>query len=218
MISTQDITVLSTVAIFFVNAALAMLLTKSYIDNKKSRNYLIWSAALRFFAIAIILEIMFAFGLYSTFLAKIYLLAIAMPILAFSLGYIQFIKSAKLKQAYYYYCIAISFLFIYILYLANIGNLISNYVVYGKLPFLVYAAASLITLSASAVLFMIALLYYKRKKDAKILAIIPGIAIFWIVNIIHISISLLFVYYLQLLAIMLIWIGLVGFSKVKEYA
>lgn len=217
MSDAQFAAVVSTIVIFLVNALLAMLLTKSYMENRKSRSYLIWSAGLRFFAIAIILEIMFAFGVYSSFLVRIYLLAIAIPILAFSIGHMQFIKSGRIKQYYYYYCTAISFLLIYTLFTSNIGNIINNYVVYGALPFAVYAASALITLSASAVLFFIALLYYKRKREIRMLAIIPGIVVYWMVNIIHIEVSQLFIYYLQLLAIMLIWIGVVSFSKMKEY-
>lgn len=216
MLSTQFAAIASTIFIFLVNALLAMLLTKFYIE-KKARSYLIWSAGLRFFAIAVILEMLFAFGVYSQFLVKVYLLAIAMPILAFSLGHIQFIKSERAKKFYYYYCIAAAFFLIYALFASDIGNIFTNYVVYGKLPFLVFVATSIITLSSSAVLFMVALLYYVRKKDPKMLAIIPGIAVFWTINIIHIAVSQLFIYYLDLLAIILIWIGLTAFTKIKEY-
>ncbi|MGD0728949.1 MAG: hypothetical protein ABR981_02635 [Candidatus Micrarchaeaceae archaeon] len=215
MINAQITTIVSTMFIFLVAALLSVLLTRFYLKNKKNVSYLLWSAGLRFFAIAVLLEIMFAFGIKSDFLIKIYLLTITLPILAISLGHIQFIKSEKLKKYYYYFCILAALFLIAALCVTNVSALLSNYIVYGKLSGLVYISSSIITLGASAVLFMVALLYYKQ--DKKVLAIIPGIIVFWIVNIIHITISNIFIYYLDLLAIILIWLGIIGFTKIKEY-
>ena len=92
---------------FVINALLALFLTKFYIKDK-SISYLIWSSGFRFFAIAVLLELLFAFGVYSSFVCSVYLFSVAMPLLAFSMGHMQFVKSKKLKQSYYYYCIAIS--------------------------------------------------------------------------------------------------------------
>ena len=208
--------IVSTILIFLVNALLALLLTRYYIQDKKNVSYLLWSAGLRFFAIAVILEILFAFGVYSDFLVKVYLFTIAMPLLAFSLGHIQFVKSERIKKYYYYYCIAFAFFLLYALYTSNVSNLLTNYVVYGRLPQLVYLGSSILTLSASAVLFLVAFGLYSKRKEKLFLAIIPGVIVFWVANIIHIEISQLFIYYLDLLAIIFIWLALVGFTKIRK--
>jgi hypothetical protein len=217
MVPLQLFAIISTIIIFVVNALLAMLLARFYIQNKKNISYLIWSSGLRFFAIAIILEILFAFGVYSTFLAQVYLFAITMPLLAFSIGHIQFIKSAKIKRSYYYYSILFSLVLLYSLFSSSIGNIYNNYIVYGNLPLFPFVASLIITVSSAFVIFGVAISYYMQKKNPKILAIIPGVIIFSIVNILHLQILQLFAYYIQLLGVLLIWLGFIGFIGIKEY-
>ncbi len=217
MAQTQLFAILSTIIIFVVNALLAMMLARFYIKSRKSISYLIWSSGLRFFAIAIILEIFFAFGIYSDFLAKVYLFAISMPLLAFSIGHIQFVKSSRKKKYYYYYSIACTLLLLYALFSSNIGNIYNNYTLYGNLPIFAFIPSLIIALSSSLVLFCVAIIHYAKKKEKKMLAIIPGVIVFCAVNVFHFQILQLFTYYVQLLGIMLIWLGFIGFDKIKEY-
>jgi hypothetical protein len=217
MAALQLFAIISTLIVFVVNAMLAMLLAKFYIKNKKNISYLIWSSGLRFFAIAIILEILFAFGVYSTFLAQVYLFAITMPLLAFSIGHIQFVKNNRIKRYYYYYSVLFSLLLLYSLFSSSIGSIYSNYIVYGNLPLFPFVATLIITVSSAAVLFGVAISYYIKTKRAKMLAIIPGVVAFCIVNILHFQVLQLFAYYIQLLGVLLIWLGFIGFIGIKEY-
>lgn len=217
MNSIQLFAIVSAIIVFLVNALLALLLTRFYLKDKKSISYLVWSAGLRFFAIAVILEILFAFGVYSDFLAKVYLFAITMPILAFSIGHLQFIKSSRPKKYYYYYLIALSLLLLYALFSSTMSSIFNNYIVYGSIPLFPFVVSLIITISSSVVLFYVAISYYIRDKNIKILAIIPGVIIFCIVNILHLQILQLFAYYMQLLGILLMWLGFVGFTKIREY-
>lgn len=209
--------IFSATALFLVNAILALLLARLYMLNRKSISYLIWSSGLRFFAIAIILEIMFAFGVYSDFLAKLYLFAVSMPLLAFSIGHMQFIRANSIKRYYYYYSIAISLLLLYTLVSSGTLGIYRDYVVYGSLPIQITLASVLLALSSCFVIFIVAISYSARKKDRKMLAIIPGVVAFLFINVIHLQILQMFTYYLQILGIIFIWLGIVGFSGVKEY-
>jgi hypothetical protein len=215
---TQFIAIASTLMIFIVNALLALLLGRVYTSDRKKISYLTWSSGMRLFAIAILLELLFAFGVYSDFLAKVYLFAIAMPLLIFSIGYMQFVKSAVAKKLYYYYCIAIAFLFLFVVTTSNFGNIFQNYTIYGNFPVPVLIVSLIIGITTGAVSIAIALKYYGIKKGWKILMIIPGIALFFLNNVIHLPfISPVSLYYYQILGIIFIWLGLTGFANIKEY-
>ncbi len=213
----QFIAIISTLVLFFANAALAMLLGRIYL-KERSISSLIWSSGMRIFAIAVLLELLFAFGVYSSFLGSLYLFAIAMPLLAFSIGYMQFIKSKIAKQFYYYYCIGLAFLLLYLVFSTSIDSIFQNYAIYGSIPFSISIISLLIGLSSIIVLSAIAIVYYMMKRNLKILAIIPGALLFFLNNVIHFAaLSPLLLYYYQLLGIILIWLGFVGFSSLKEY-
>lgn len=213
----QLFAIASTIIVFLVNALLAMLLARFYIKNNKSISYLIWSSGLRFFAIAIILEILFSFGVYSTFLAQVYLFAITMPLLAFSVGHIQFVKASSIKRYYYYYSIFFSLVLICAIFSSKIGSIFNDYVVYGSLPAFPFIATLIITVSSSIVIFWVALSSYMETKKGKILAIIPGVILFCFLNIIHPNVLPLLAYYLQLLGVLLIWLGFIGMVGIREY-
>ncbi|MGI0100357.1 MAG: hypothetical protein ACREBH_01365 [Candidatus Micrarchaeaceae archaeon] len=212
----QIIAILSTLVVFVVSALLAAFLTKLYIDDRKNISYLVWAAALRFFSISVILEILFSFGVYSDFLVKIYLFAAAMPLLVFSAGHIQFIRSEKAKQAYYYCISALAFILLGALFVSNISNPITNYVVHANLPLLALIPASIIAASSSIVLFYIGIKEYMSRKDLKILAIIPGALAFWGANFYSFSYSPILLYYFEILGIMLIWLGIAGLSPKRK--
>ncbi len=217
MISTRLVSIVLTFAIFLANAVLAMLLARLYVKGK-SISSLIWSTGMRIFAIAIILELLFAFGVYSGFLARVYLFAIAMPLLAFGIGHMQFVKSKRIKQAYYYYNIALAFILIYALYASNIGSIFNGYEVYGVLPLSVTVLSLVIAASALIVVSFVAVKDYVARKNPKVLAIIPGAVLFLLNDALHFATaSPLMLYYYQLLGIALVWIGFVGLVGVREY-
>ena len=49
------------------------------------------------------------------------------------------------------------------------------------------------------------------------LAIIPGVILFFLNDVVVAAVSPVLLYYYQLLGIILIWLGIVGFLGVKEY-
>lgn len=217
MAGMQILAIILALAIFLVNAVLAMLLARFYLKGK-SISSLIWSSGMRIFAIAALLELLFAFGVYSEFLAKVYLFAIAMPLLAFSVGHMQFVRSKAAKQIYYYYCTALAFILLYALYAASIGSIFNGYEIYGALPLSVTVMSLIIAASALAVLSFVALKDYISRKRLKVLAILPGAILFLLNNALHFAaMPPLMLYYSQLLGIALIWVGFVGFVGAKEY-
>ena len=216
MATLQIISLVSTLVIFVVSALLAALLTRLYADDKNNISYLVWSAGLRFFSVAVILEILFSFGVYSDFLAKVYIFAMIMPLLAFSIGHIQYVKSEKTKQAYYYYSTFTAFFLLGSLLTSNIGNWSSGYAVYGSLPFVPLLFAAIIVVSSSIVLAYMSISSYISGKRAASLLIIPGAMVFGFINTVHISGPAMLAYYLELFGIMLLWLGIAGISRNKK--
>ncbi len=205
-----------TLAIFLVNALLAYLLSRLYVSNRKSMSYLIWSSGLRLFAISAILELLFSFGVFSDFLAKVYIFTIAMPVLVFSIGYLQFIKSSAAKRYYYYYSTIMALLFAGSLF-ASRWTALQQSVSYGLLPPVPLALLAMIAFSSSIILSCIAISNYAKARRGAMLAIIPGILVFYAVSILNLQILQLYSYYLELLGIGLIWVGFVAFSGIREY-
>jgi len=217
MAEAQLTAIILTLAIFLVNAVLAMLLARFYLKGR-SISSLIWSSGMRIFAIAVLLELLFAFGVYSEFLAKVYLFAIAMPLLAFSVGHMQFVRSKAAKRLYYYYCTALAFILLYALYAANIGSIFNGYEVYGTMPLQVTALSLVIAVSSLAVLSFVAIRNYIARKRLRVLAIIPGAVLFLLNSVLHFAaMPPLSLYYYQLLGIALVWIGFVSLVGVREW-
>jgi hypothetical protein len=217
MAEAQLTAIILTLAIFLVNAVLAMLLARFYLKGR-SISSLIWSSGMRIFAIAVLLELLFAFGVYSEFLAKVYLFAIAMPLLAFSIGHMQFVRSKAAKRLYYYYCTALAFVLLYALYAANIGSIFNGYEIYGAMPLLVTLLSLATAVSSLAVISFVAVKDYITRRQPKVLAIIPGAVLFLMNDALHFAaVSPMVLYYYQLLGIALVWVGFVGLVGVKEY-
>ena len=69
MLVEQSLALFSTGLIFVLSAILAAYLTMNYVA-KKTRSLLYWSAGMWVFAISVMLEIVFALGIYSQPLIK----------------------------------------------------------------------------------------------------------------------------------------------------
>ncbi len=190
------------VSLFLVNAVLALLLSRIYLQDRKRISYLAWSSGLRLFAIATIISIMFAAGLESSFLASIYRFAVMVPIAAFAVGFVQFSRSMRLKRPYYY---AMSAMAIALLY-------------FELYPLGMMAAAVAVVLSAVALLSIISVSAraFLKDRNPKVLAAIPGALAFVAVGMMPYSASP-FYYFSEILAVSLLWLGFAGMCGAKEY-
>ncbi|MCL4326258.1 MAG: hypothetical protein M1481_05500 [Candidatus Thermoplasmatota archaeon] len=197
---------LSTIIIFILCSILAGYLTKKYVANKLT-SYLYWSSGMWFFAIGVFLEILFAFNIRDQFLIQTYLLVVVVIVELLALGSISLVKSDNIKRVYLLYCIIISAVTLYFVITEPVGNLITNYVVFGPLPLGIIASSSLATFPAALILIVVAAQSYRQKKNNKMLSIIIGTIIVSIAGGLYIAKFPAFLYIAEFIGIILLWFG-----------
>ena len=196
----------TTTAVFVASLLLAIIISKRYTE-KRSRSLLFWSAGMWFFAIGVLLEVVFAVGVYSELMINAYLFIVALIVEALALGSMQLVNSNRIKNAYYAFTAITAIFLLYSLMSAPTGNLIRNYVVMGIPPLLVIIASSLITFPAAAVLVAVAYLGYRKSKNPRLLSIIAGVAVVSIAGTLYIVQYPAFLYVAEVIGIALLWYG-----------
>ena len=198
----------STLLILVLTLGLAIIMSYRYV-RKHSKPLLYWSTGMWFFAIGVLLEVIFAFGIYSEFLIALYLFIVVMVVESLAIGSMQLIKSIKLKSSYYIYSIITTVLLAYSLYASNIGNVITNHIVFGALPIFIVITSSIVTFPAAAILIAIAAISYLHRHSAKMLGIIAGVVVVSIAGTLYIAAIPAFLYYSEFIGILLLWLGFI---------
>ncbi|MGC8652186.1 MAG: hypothetical protein ACP5UH_02970 [Candidatus Micrarchaeia archaeon] len=214
MESLQAIVFASTVITAVLSSVLAAFLSYNY-TKKKAVSYIFWAAGMWLFAFGVILEALFALNIANAFLFKSYLFVVVLLVELLSLGSAFLSRSRKFKIAYATYIAAISAVNIAVLATADIGNILSNYVVFGLLPSSVVIASSLGTFPAAAVLIIFAALAYRQRRSAKMLSIIAGTIVVSIAGTLYIAAYPEFLYYAEFVGILLLWLGFFDFRMPK---
>ena len=195
-----------TVIVFVLTLVLTLIMTGSYLRGRKSST-LFWSLGMWSFTIGVLLEILFALGIYSEPLIALYLFIVAILVEFLALGSMQLIQSKKLKQIYYVYCILSTIFVAYSLIATKITNFILNYIAYGNPPLLVIYSSSFVTFPAAAILIIIAAKSYLQKKSYKTLSIILGVVIVSIAGTLYIVQFPSLLYAAEFIGILLLWAG-----------
>jgi len=177
--------------------------------RKHSKPLRFWSTGMWFFVVGVLLEVLFAFGAYSELLIALYLFVVAMVVESLALGSMQLVKSGRLRTSYYIYSIIAAALLAYSLYASNIGNVITNHIVFGALPVSVVVTSSIITFPAAAILIAIAAISYLHKHSAKMLSIIAGVLVVSVAGTLYIAAMPSFLYYSEFIGILLLWLGFI---------
>lgn len=206
ILASQAFVEFSTLLILVLTFGLAMIMSYRY-ARKRSKSLLYWSAGMWFFVIGVLLEAIFAFGAYSSFLIALYLFVVAMVVESLAIGSMQLIKSGKLRTAYYIYSAIAAILLVYSLYATNIGNVITNHIVFGMLPAFVVVTSSIVTFPAAAILIAIAAISYRNRHSAKMLSIIAGVLVVSVAGTLYIAAIPSFLYYAEFIGILLLWLG-----------
>ena len=208
----QFAVIISTIIITLLSAALAALLTETYI-KKRAVSHLFWSAGIWLFAISALLEVVFAFGLYSQLLIKTYLLMVSLLVEFLAMGSIMLVKNRIIKYAYSVFAAASAVIVAYFLITTNIGNIISEYVVYGVIPPMVIVSSSVATFPAAIVIIAVAALSYLKTRNKKMLSIILGVIIVSIAGTLYIVQFPAALYFAEFIGILLLWIGFYDSKK-----
>jgi uncharacterized membrane protein YwzB len=195
-----------TTIVFVLTLVLTLIMTKSYLKGKKL-NSLFWSLGMWSFTIGVFLEILFALNISPEPLLALYLFIVAILVEFLALGSMELIKSKKLKQIYYAYCIITTIFVAYSLLATKITNFIMDYIAYGNPPLLVIYASSFVTFPAAAILVIIALKTYLKTKSYKMLSIVIGVIIVSIAGTLYIVQFPSLLYAAEFIGILLLWVG-----------
>lgn len=203
---------ISTLVIFGLTLILAAFLTKRY-TKSRTINYLFWGLGLWFFAVGVILETIFAAGVYNEILIGLYLFIVALLVNLLALGSIQQVQIRNARLAYYVYTIITLFVLALSLAFTTIGNLLKQHVVAGLLPLLPTITSSFITFPAAIIIVWTAAGAYLKTKNLKLLSIIAGVVVVSAAGGLYIAAFPVFLYYSEFIGIVLLWYGFFGTGK-----
>ncbi|MCL4397160.1 hypothetical protein M1494_02325 [Candidatus Parvarchaeota archaeon] len=198
----------STILIFLLTVPLAGLMTYKFL-KKRGKSQLYWSIGLWLFGMGVLLEVLFSFNIYNAFLIKTYLAAVAFLVSFLALGSTALLKNKKVFIYYGIFLILSAVFVVYSLITANIGNVLTNYVVFGVLPLLVVISSSVMTFPAAAMLIAVAVLSYRKTSNKKMLSIIAGVVIVSVAGSLYIVHFPAFLYYSEFIGILLLWLGFI---------
>ncbi len=198
----------STILILVLTIPLAALMTKKYM-KLKNNSFLFWSIGLWLFALGVLLEVVFAFNVYNQGLIKAYLMVVALLVGFLALGSMNLLKSKRVIKAYEAFFIAASIFVAYSLAASFIGNVLTNYVVFGVLPNLVVISSAVLTFPAAIALIWTAALTYRKTSNKKMVSIIVGVIIVSIAGTLYIAHFPAFLYYSEFVGILLLWLGFI---------
>lgn len=198
----------TTIVTTILTLILSALITKRYIE-KRSPSLLCWSAALWLFSLGVILEIAFAFGIYSEFLIGAYLLIVAILVELLAMGSVYLTKSDKAIKIYGAFMVVSTALLLYSIVTSRIGNILTGYIVYGNIPLSVAILSSVITFPAAIILVVVAAKSYYQRRNSKLLSIIAGVVIVSIAGTLYIVQYPAFLYIAEFVGILLLIYGFV---------
>lgn len=206
MEESQILALITTCATFLLSCLLAALLTKRYNKNKKTA-YLFWSMGLWVFALGVLLEVIFALGVYSLFLMSSYLFIVVLLVVLLALGSIQLINSRYARTAFHLFAVTSLLLTIYSIASSKIGNLVIGYVVSGMPPMPVIIASSIATFVSAIVIGLVAAISYLKTRKARLLSIMAGVVLVSIAGTLYIASFPELLYISEFVGILLLWIG-----------
>ncbi len=209
MINVEAAVLATTIATFIMAIMLAALMTKRYLLKGGQLSHMFWAMGLWVFAFTVLMEAGFATGLYSETFVAVYLFLVVALVQLLSLGSLQLVVSAKIKRAYYAYCLVVAVFVLYSVLSTNIGNIMSDYVVFGNLPLPVVVSSSLATFPAAVLMIVMAWRGYKKTKSARFTSIISGVVIVSIAGTLYIAQIPEFLYASEFIGILLLWYGFI---------
>ncbi len=140
---------------------------------------------------------------------KSYLTAVAFLVSFLALGSTALLKNRKIFNYYAIFFILSAAFVVYSLITANIGNILTNYVVFGVLPVLVVISSSIMTFPAAGILIAVAVISYRKTSNKKMLSIIAGVVVVTIAGSLYIAHFPAFLYYSEFIGILLLWLGFI---------
>lgn len=204
-----------TLFVFVASFILSAILTLTYLRSGKN-SVLMWSSGMWLFAVSVLLEIIFALGIYRESLIDLYLFLVAILVQLLSMGSVLLLKSRRLTGIYAVYSVAADIFLLYSLITTHIGSILQGGVVFGALPMAVITGSSLVTFPAAVALVAISALSYRRSRNTKLLSIIVGTVVVSVAGTLYIVSFPAFLYVAELVGIILLWAGFVDFGVLRK--
>lgn len=205
-----------TIFVFVASALLSGIITVSYLRTRQ-QSALFWSLGMWLFAVSVLLEIIFAYGLFTEILIDVYLFLVALLVQFLSLGSIMLRKPGRVRNLYWIYSIATDVFLVAALAMTHTGNIIKDGVVSGNIPMLAMIGSVLITFPAAIVLVVVAAISFKNSRNPRMLSIILGTIVVSVAGTLYIAAFPSFLYLAELIGILLLWIGFVNFSVLFKH-
>lgn len=206
---------ISTIIILILSVGLSLIMSINLI-RKRTGNLFYWSAGLWVFSISVAIEVVFAFGIFSDLLMGLYLFLVAILVEFLAIGSVTLLGKKRLSDAYIIFNIAADIFLIVSLGTTNVGDIITQGVVFGTLPILVTIASSIATFPAAILLVLISAISYRKTRNNKLLSIIAGVIVVSIAGTLYIVAFPAFLYYAELAGIALLWLGFVDFKAISK--
>ncbi len=206
---------ISTVVILILSLGLTLIISANYIKKRQS-NLLSWTAGLWVFTISVALEVVFSLGYETGFLIKSYLILVAILVELLALGSVLLLKKRKFTLYYGIFMVLSTAFILYSAAVSSIGDIITHGVVFGVIPILISVSSIIITFPAAIILILISGISYKKTRNPKLLSIIVGVIVVSVAGTLYIVEFPAFLYYAEFVGILLLWIGFVDFSVLKQ--
>lgn len=198
----------SAALILILTVVLAALITRRYISSRQAQ-YAFWSIGLWLFAFGVLLEVLFAIGIYGSAMADAYFLSVALLVEFLAMGSVSMTKSRKTRYTYAAYSAIAGAAVLYSLISSHLGDVVINHVVFGVLPISVVISSSAATFPAAAILIALAALSYIKRRSSKMLSIIAGVVVVSVAGTLYIAEFPAFLYYSEFIGILLLWLGFI---------
>ena len=208
IVSSMYFVALSTLVILVLTVALASLMTKRYVLSKHTQ-YAFWAAGLWLFAFGVLLETLFAIGVYGKALYVAYFTSVAVLVELLALGSVSMLNSSKALKAYSLYSIAAGVAVAFSAAYMNVSGILVNHVVYGVLPLALVATSSAATFPAAIILLVLAAKSYIKRHSRKMLSIMAGVVVVSSAGTLYIAAFPAFLYYSEFIGILLLWLGFI---------
>lgn len=208
LIDSQIAVVVSTLVIFLLTLVLAVVITLRYL-KKKSTSLMYWSAGLWTFAAGVLIEIFFALNVDSHFLIDLYLFLVVILVEFLALGSVHLLKSKRIIRYYTYFAIFAAILTLYTVIATQSSNIVINYVAAGLPSLDVIISSTIATSVAAAIIVIIAVMSFIKKRNTKLLSIIIGVIVVSIAGSLYIASFPEFLYYSEFIGILLLWWGFI---------
>ena len=198
----------SAALILALTVVLAALITRRYASSRQVQ-YAFWGTGLWLFAFGVLLEVLFALGVYSDAMAVLYFLSVALLVEFLAMGSVSMTKNRKAKYAYASYSALAGIAVLYSLISSHLGDVVISHVVFGVLPLSVVVASSAATFPAAAILIALAALSFVKRRSSKMLSIIAGVVVVSVAGTLYIAEFPAFLYYSEFIGILLLWLGFI---------